>query len=617
MTAPQDSSVLKMSDRVVAIPVVHGSADFALAVRDAILARRRDCIAVPLPPSFQPDVELAVEFLPEIHAVTQRCGEDDDAFSYVPIDPCQPVIRALRMARHERIPTAFIDLEAPGFTAETDVFPDPYALKKISIEQFAAATLPALPPPAPGSLRDRRVRHMAHELRKLELEHENVLFVCSVLDWPWIRDAFVNLAPYPEEAPYFAPVEMHRVAPATLSFFLAELPWITWLYERVRQGFDEERSLGIDGVKELLLETRDRAVKRRKALENRMTLTTMRLFLQYVRNLMLVRRRLRPDLITLIEAAKQVFGDTIAITLLETSGEYPPQVERTEAQLRMSPEGADLPLHGMARMESRLPGQRMQWRSIDLNREPEEADKQRWQQIWNPYAQCSWPPEDTRIESFNTHVREQAKNLLSSDLARVEKFSSSLKDGLDIRETLRNWHTGDLYVREMPPARGSIEIVVFLFDVPADPDEYTWRTTWFAEHDDESTLVFFATSYMKDLIGPGIGQARYGGAFFLFPPRPILDIWRDPALENTKTLEERLLAGAFRNSRDRHVAVVSPGPLKASWRRLARQYGKVPIHLPLSRFSASTVDRLRTFHVLNGHEVRSYAANFIRGSESS
>ena len=89
---------------------------------------------------------------------------------------------------------------------------------------------------------------------------------------------------------------------------------------------------------------------------------------------------------------------------------------------------------------------------------------------WDPYQQCSYPPEDDKIESFNTHVREQAKLLLGEDLARSEKFTSSLKDGLDIRETLRNWHTGDLYVKEIPPARGTIEIVVFLFESPADPE---------------------------------------------------------------------------------------------------------------------------------------------------
>ena len=179
---------------------------------------------------------------------------------------------------------------------------------------------------------------------------------------------------------------------------------------------------------------------------------------------------------------------------------------------------------------------------------------------------CSWPPEDDRIESFHRHVRDQAKAILGSDLARVEKFTTSVRDGIDIRETLRNWHTGDLYVKVLPPGRGSIEAVVFLFEVPADPQVYTHRATWFAEHSEESTLAFYATDPMQNLVGPGIAQAVYGGALFLFPPRPIPEIWTDPRLQFATTLEERLLAAGFLHSKDRHVAVVSPGLPRASWR---------------------------------------------------
>lgn len=195
---------------------------------------------------------------------------------------------------------------------------------------------------------------------------------------------------------------------------------------------------------------------------------------------------------------------------------------------------------------------------------------------------------------------------------RVEKFTTSIRDGIDIRETLRNWHTGDLYVKVLPPGRGSIEVVVFLFEVPADPQVYTHRATWMAEHSEESTLAFYATDPMRNLIGPGIAQAVYGGALFLFPARPIPEIWTDPRLQFATTLEERLLAAGFLHSEDRHVAVVSPGLPRASWRRLARKYGRRIVHLPLKRFSGQLLERLRTFHVLNGKHVRSYAADYIR-----
>jgi hypothetical protein len=114
------------------------------------------------------------------------------------------------------------------------------------------------------------------------------------------------------------------------------------------------------------------------------------------------------------------------------------------------------------------------------------------------------------------------------------------------------------------------------------------------------------------MVGPGIAKARYGGVFFLYPPRDIPDIWTDPRLPPARTLEERLISAAVFHSRQPHVAIVSPGPLKAAWKTLARLRGKRLVHLPLSRFSARTVDRLRNFHVLNGKRVRSYAARFIR-----
>src|SRR3954470_15678167 len=93
---PTSDDFLRIGPRVRALPVIHGSGDFAIRVREELLSRPYDCVAVPLPPSFQDDVEAAVERLPVISAVLQRDADDDgDGFSYVPIDPCQGVIAAL------------------------------------------------------------------------------------------------------------------------------------------------------------------------------------------------------------------------------------------------------------------------------------------------------------------------------------------------------------------------------------------------------------------------------------------------------------------------------------------------------------------------------------------
>ncbi len=151
-----------------------------------------------------------------------------------------------------------------------------------------------------------------------------------------------------------------------------------------------------------------------------------------------------------------------------------------------------------------------------------------------------------------------------------------------------------------------------LFYSPADPRNYPWRTTWFAEHQWESTLAFFASDFTKEMVGPGIGMGTYGGAMFLYPPTPIRDIWIDRRLDFTETLEERLIAAACLHSRCRQIALMSGLPPGAGWRRLARRFKKQLVHVPLTSFSDQEVQQLRMVHVLNGSEVRSYASHFIR-----
>src|SRR5690606_8956947 len=134
----------------------------------------------------------------------------------------------------------------------------------------------------------------------------------------------------------------------------------------------------------------------------------------------------------------------------------------------------------------------------------------------------------------------------------------------------------------------------------------------YAEHAEESTLAFYATDFSREMVGPGIALATYGGAMFLYPPVHIRDIWRDPRLDFAETLEERLLAAACLYSTCPHIALLSSAPPGAGWRKLASRYNKRWLHLPLSQFNDGLIQQLRMVHVLNGHQVRSFAADFIR-----
>jgi hypothetical protein len=567
---------------------------------------------VPLPGAFQTEVERAVDLLPQVHVVAQLDAGGDSA-SYVPIDPCQPVIAGLRVALQEHIARAFIDLEVPEYEPHTEPTPDPYAIKRVAPVRFAAAMLPYVEPPEDGSQRLRRIRRMAFELHRLELEHESILFLPAIQDWPFIRDAYRQRAPFPEHERSWSAPRAYKVTPDTLYFALGELPFVTWLYERRRGELRTDTHLSVDGVKELLLEARSRWKRERTWATSWATPHVLSRCLQYTRNLTLLDGRLTPDLYTLALAAKQTVGDAFAIELVEAAKTYPPQTEPPALQAaRVGMEAGVLGDGAEVGLVSRLPGPPMMWRPLPLRPQPPRPQRAKWAQRWDPYQQCSWPPEDDRIESFNAHVREQAKVLLAADLARTEKFTTSLKDGLDIRETLRNWHTGDLYVKELPPNRGSVEIVVFLFEDPLDDDRYAWASTWYAEHNEESTLVFCATPFPEQLIGPGVALARYGGLFLLFPQRWIPDVWSDPRLETLRSKADRLVAGALLHSQERHVILVAPRPPRAAWRLLARKLRRKIVYIPLSRFSGQTIERLRHFHVLNGREVRSYASQYIR-----
>ncbi len=601
-----------------------------------MLEQSFDCVAVPLPASFQADVERGIELLPSPTMVTQpeapRFGEewspdaeysdDDDevepedgdeepTHSYVPIDPCQPVIAALRAAISENIPRAFIDLETSRFEPNSAVLPDAYALKQVTPEQFAVAVLPAIGRPQLQQVRDRIV-YMAARLRQLEERHRSILFVCSILDWPWIREAYVEQQEPEAENDEVEETSLYQPEQRTLLFMLGELPFITGLYERARAELEDDENLSIDGVKELLLTAREDYRNELKRRARKITPNLLRQCLKYIRNLTLFERRFTPDLYTIITAAKQTAGDQYALHVAEAAREYPYQDDLELPPISLSVERGRLPDGEIVRLVNRLPGPPLVWRGLQLQKRPDRRERDQWRMQWNPFSQCSWPPEDKQIEDFRAHVFDRARAVMGADLARTEPFTTSILDGIDIRDTLRHWYEDKIYVKVLPPSIGKLDCVVMLFDSPADPRDYPWRTTWYAEHLEESTLAFFASDFSKELVGPGIALASYGGALFFYPPVSIPDIWQDRSLDFTETLEERLLAAACCYSSCPQIALLSAAPPGAGWRRLAQRYKKKWVHLPLGQFSDATIQQLRMVHVLNGKEVRSFAADFIR-----
>ena len=645
-------SVFSLGNWLTLIPVVHGSAAYASALRKELLSRSFDALAVPLPESFSEEVIRGVERLPALSMVVRRNALAQDAIedtarwdrdlgdrdlgdqdlpesmprgTYVPIDPCQALIAAIRMALGERIALEWIDSEGDSIENHSPVIADCYAIRHTTLERFCSAMLPAIGPPSLGLASSsvlERIDTMARRILAMRARYSRIVALCPLETWPWLREAIgkgqSDAGDREDSRGDDAPrAELYGVDPRSYLFMLGELPFITGLIEQARQDFEDDDRVVAEGLKELFVTARS---SYRQELGNRARQITPLLIsqcLKYVRNQTLLDRRMTPSFYTLAKSAQQMMGDTYTSHLVNSATEYRfDSYEQTVGleTIRMGIGVGHLPGTGPTALVSRLPGPPMQWHALELKRPAGKKDQRRWESRWNPYMQCSWPEEDTQIESFRNRVAERARQILGADLARTEKFTTSIMDGLDLRETLRHWHDGSLYVKVNPPSVGQVNVTVMIFDPEPDPREYSWRATWFSEHPEESTLAFFATPFHKQMIGPGVAMATYGGSMFIYPPRPIVDIWQDERLDFTDTLEQRLVAAACLHSESRHVALMSSAPPGQVLKRIAKRYSRKLVHVPLAHFSDSVIQQLRVFHVLNGRHVRTYAANFIRKS---
>ena len=92
-------------------------------------------------------VEEGVNLLPIIRLVVmpEQDGEHGPQRSYIPIDPCQPVIAAIRIAMEEGIDRAYLDRDVDVYEPTEYPALDPYALKYVSLASFSGASLPFLP----------------------------------------------------------------------------------------------------------------------------------------------------------------------------------------------------------------------------------------------------------------------------------------------------------------------------------------------------------------------------------------------------------------------------------------------------------------------------------------
>ncbi len=637
-------------DQIAFIPSIHGRVAFAREVRRVFLGGRFPTVAVELPESLAQKTFEGLERLPVICTVSYE--ERSGTRCFFPIDPCDSIVEALRLGIGESCALELIDCDVEDFRRMDVVLPDSYAVNSIGLPRFYRAVEPALPRPEPGSQDDQRERFMARQLVALLEGNRRSLPVLCVLGMAHLSGVVryleclrgrqntgkVEGAASIDDAPPALPpfdVALHEVSEGSLYHILGELPYTTHLYELQRASVTLEEFEALDKMKELLLEARSRYHKKHTQEYEQVSIGSFQNLLQLTRNLCLLQKRLTPTLYEMALAAKGIAGSELAIEVIETAKGYPPAAGNEESPLTGDeeadgePEGsheagfeediglAEVTENAMAfggdayRAKKRYVDEAKVWKKLKLEPPPPPREVERWRTAWNPNRNCSWTPEDVLIESFAGHVRNRA--LLESGIAQehLEEFRTSFKDGIHVRETIRNLHLGKIIVKETPAPRGQVGAVVIIYESP-DAEKFPWKITWFPEYAWESILALYATDYREDLIGPGIARSTYGGQLFLRTSHPVGEVWSDPAFGEARDDAERLLFAGAAYSPDVFIAYVAASQPTPRMKEYARRCGKRIIYLPLSSFSRTTIQKLRRFHVLNGKPVRSWAREFIR-----
>lgn len=604
MLAPSDPKPLTRG-HLRYLPVVPGRMEFAAAIRHALLREQPKVVAVELPLSLGRSWRRAVRRLPEITVIFYP-GESEDDLVYVPVEPADPFTEAVRTAIEIGAEVAFIEPDLSLRPHLPHHMPDPYSLHAVGYDGFIEL---ARKVPAPLSLElERHAKAMAWKLQGTDpFAPTAVVLSLNLLN------AVMEQVEIPQEEPDIGTqrreIELVNPHPDCLSEILIEYPWLQHRYEEYRMLLDDVTTIQRPRVQFEVLRHAESTYE--KNTGDHVVHWQRRLIARYARNLALAGSDLTPGLFDLCVAARSIVDDNYGWEVWESASRYPGQ--RAESDIETVHLSAEEVWRNAKRMRlrRRLPRFKQQLRPSGLRKRKKEKNPGEWAQQLNGNSICSYPPEDFVIENYGRFLKQKAKSILSEERERVEPFTTSLLDGIDIRETIRNWHQRRIYVRHQERSHGEVGSVVVIFDEDRNDDRYPYLTTWLGEHQNESDMAFYSTSPFDHMVGPGIGRAEYGGFLMTLPPRRMFDVWSDPDYDFTETRAERLLMAGLDYSIERIVVYVAPKPPRSLFRSLAARMGHQILYVPLGQLSPTKLKKVRVVHVLDGYSRRDEAKDYI------
>jgi hypothetical protein len=586
-------------------PVVPGRVEFATALRRMITRDRPKIVAVELPGSLEDAYLQALARLPEMSVILYPDPGDDERGIYVPVEPCDPFTEAVRSALEMDAEVVFLEPSLGDRPHLPDSYPDTYAIPYIGFDRYIEAYRVY-----PQSRTEEVNAHASAMAWKLQGSDPlaQVLVVVSLNLLDPLLDAMEVPQDQPPRTLALPEVRLLNPHPDCLAEITVEYPYLQDRYEMFRQS-DEPGFLEKPRIQMQLL--KDAEVEYVKNTGDKIEHWQRRMMARFTRNLASISGDLMAGVFDLTVAARSVVDDNYAWEVWQMANRYPAQKDASDMLETANLSGEEIWMNTKKlRLRRRLP--RPKQRLVPRGLKPRKKEKVagEWAKQTDGNAICSYPPEDLVIEDYGRFLKKKAKSVLSEERMRIEPFTTSILDGIDIRETIRNWHQAKIYVRQLDKVTGDVGAVVVIFDDDRD-DRYQYLTTWLGEHQNESDMAFYSTHPFEHLVGPGIGRAEYGGFLMTLPPRRMFDIWSDPDYDFAINKPERLLMAALDYSVQRMVVYVAAKPPRSIFRSIAAHLNRKIVYIPIGALSPTKLKKLRVVHVLDSYDRRKEAKDHL------
>ncbi len=589
------------------LPVVPGRIEFAARVRRYLLEARPAVVAVELPASLGRLYRTAIERMPRFSViVTEPASERDKEAIYIPIEPGDPFIEALRTAEEIGAEAVFLEPPTQRRPHLQDRYPEPFAVEVIGTELYVERYRVHPQERTPGL--ESHAAAMAWKLQGCD----PLAFTCVVVSLN-LLDPLLDAMEIPQEEPALrgsslaSDSELFNLHPDCLAEVSSEPPFYQEQYEE--QRLRGQISLDRLQWQSKLLRTAEQEyqVNTGETIRSWQRISLAR----FTRNLAVLGGHLVPDPYDLTVGARSLVDDNYAYEVWQVANRFSVQETEDSELETLNISGEEVWLHTRKlRIRRRLPRLKQMFRPGTVSKRKREKYKGEWASQTDGSTICSYPPEDLVIENYGRFLKRYAKSKVAEERTRVEPFTTSLLDGIDIRETIRNWHTGRLFVKEAGQFSGEVGAVVLIFDEDR-ADRYRYLTTWLGEHQNESDMAFYSTPPFDNIVGPGIGRAEYGGLLMTLPPRRLFDVWSDLDYDRAETKAEKLLLAALDYSIDRNILYIAAKPPRSTFRSLAAQANRKIVYIPIGQLSPTKLKKIRVVHVMDSYRRRTEAKEFL------